>query len=185
MDDGWIVIPNWRRFQHYKNRIPKWIKVYTELTSDPAFLGLAPAERGLLISLWLEYTNSRGLVQVRRGFVTSLARQRFRKGHLKALIDAGFIEVSASKPLAKRKQNASPELLRNSREATSPSNPGTASPQKQLLAAGRRYVADWKGGPSDAFDEGLDELEQLVGARFQQGDRYRLWDEAVDRSRMH
>jgi hypothetical protein len=179
--DGWIVIPHWRRFQHYKDRQPKWIKVYTELMSDPAFRGLTFAQRGLLISLWLEYARSRGAIRIQPGYVTAIAGQRLRNGQLEALIDAGFVEVSASKPLAKRYQNASPELLRNSNrsdDVASPVEGASSSPQKQLLAAGHRFAHDWKGTDSDAFEEGLDELEHLTGARFGAGDRYRLWDQA-------
>ena len=33
MTDGWIVIPNWDKFQHYKDRDPVWIKLYLELNS--------------------------------------------------------------------------------------------------------------------------------------------------------
>lgn len=54
----------------------------------------------------------------------------------------------------------------------------SSSPQKQLLAAGHRFAHDWNGTDSDAFEEGLDELEHLTGARFAAGDRYQLWDEA-------
>jgi len=182
--DGWIVIPNWRRFQHYKNRQPKWIKVYTELMSDPAFRALTLAQRGLLISLWLEYANSRASVTIKPGYVTQIAGQRVRKGQLEALIDAGFIEVSASRPLAERYQAASAELstsyLTKSGDARATAT-GAASPKQQLLAAGRRFAANWNGGTSDAFDAGLDELEEIIGARFQAGDRYRLWDQALER----
>jgi hypothetical protein len=48
----------------------------------------------------------------------------------------------------------------------------------ELLAAGKRFAADWKGGTSDAFDAGLDELERLAGGKLQAGDRYKLWDQA-------
>jgi len=181
--DGWIVIPNWRRFQHYKNRQPKWIKVYTELMSDPAFRALTLAQRGLLISLWLEYANSRASVTIKPGYVTQIAGQRVRKGQLEALIDAGFIEVSASKPLATRYQKASPESTTYSQErddAATPVDGAAASRQQQLLAAAKRYVADWNGGTSDAFDAGLDELEEITGAHLQAGDRYRLWEQALD-----
>jgi len=181
--DGWIVIPNWRRFQHYKDRNPKWIKVYTELMYDPAFLGLTMPQRGLLISLWLEYANSRRSVPEESSKISRMVGQRVRKDTLKALSDAGFIEVSASKPLAKRYQPARPELLRNSKKgdaAATPVDGAAASRQQQLLAAAKRYAADWNGGTSDAFDAGLDELEEITGAHLQAGDRYRLWEQALD-----
>jgi len=103
--DGWIVIPNWRRFQHYRDRQPRWIKVYTELMSDPAFLGLTFAQRGLLISLWLEYARSRRAIRVRAASVSRQLGGRVASAQLEALSDAGFIEVSASKPAGEHASN--------------------------------------------------------------------------------
>lgn len=103
MSDGdWIVIPNWERFQHYRDRRPLWIKVYVSLLDDPDFLGLTDHQRGLLFSLWLLYASSGCQV---RANTASLSRQingRVSSVQLKALSDAGFIELSASRPLAKR-----------------------------------------------------------------------------------
>ena len=39
--------------------------------------------------------------------------------------------------------------------------------------------AYWNGGGSDAFDEGLDELEHLTGARLTATERYDLWDQTL------
>ena len=181
--DRWITIPNWRRFQHYKDRNPKWIKVYTELMSDPAFLALTYAQRGLLMSLWLEYANSRAALRLRAGWTATALGSRVYDAQLEALSDAGFIEVSASKPLAEPEHSARPELsttyLTKSGDARA-SATGAASPQQQLLAAAKRYAASWNGGTSDAFDAGLDELEEITGAHLQAGDRYRLWEQALD-----
>ena len=55
MTDGWIVIPNWDKFQHYKNRGPVWIKLYTELRDRDEWRHLTLAARGLLASIWIEY----------------------------------------------------------------------------------------------------------------------------------
>lgn len=180
------MIPNWRRFQHYKKRNPIWIKVYTELMSDPAFLGLTFAQRGLLISLWLEYARSRrSIIGHTSGVYRALGRH-VTTSQLKTLSDAGFIEISASKPASKRYQSASPELLRNSNSRDDAAAVETATTSRQQLdAAARRFVADWNGGSSDAFDEALDELEQLTGARLKASDRYQLWDQAQAQAQLH
>jgi hypothetical protein len=188
MDDGWIVIPNWRRFQHYKDRNPKWIKVYTELMSDDAFLALSFHQRGVLISLWLEYAAGRRQIIDNTATVSRRLGGRVSRATLEALNDAGFTEVSASSPLAKPEHPASPELLRNSNsgdDAAAPVDGASSSPRKQLLAAGQRFAADWQGTDSDAFEEGLDELEHLYGARFAAGARYNLWDQAISQEQMH
>lgn len=49
----YLWIKNFERFQHYKDRNPPWIKLYTALLSDPEFLKLPEAAQAQLIKLWL------------------------------------------------------------------------------------------------------------------------------------
>lgn len=109
--DGWIVVPNWERFQHYKDRTPPWIKLYLELLHKPEFLDLTFAARGVLMTVWLLYTASDGVLDVSqvRAQCTSKARARHFQGHLEALSDAGFIQFSASRPLAQRQRRGREE----------------------------------------------------------------------------
>jgi len=98
--DLWIVVPRWSEFQHYGDRDPTWIKVYTRLTSDDEWLGLTWAERGLLLGIWLEYARANGEIRTRN--LRGTLGERVFKRHLERLNDAGFIGFSASKPLAIR-----------------------------------------------------------------------------------
>ncbi len=106
-DDLWIVIPNWERFQHYKNRNPTWIKLYTELASDSEWDSLTLPQRGLLVTIWIEYASSRGRVRIEN--VRRRVGISFRNASVEALNHAGFIELSASKPLALCYHGASPD----------------------------------------------------------------------------
>jgi len=186
--DGWIVIPNWARFQHYKDREPAWIKVYTELNSDDKWLDLTCSARGVLVTCWLEYARGRGRLQV--SHMARMAGAGFKHAYLQSLNDAGFINIVASRPPALTYAGAaSPhalarEVLRTSKESASSraKAPAAASAQEQLKAAAQKYAHDWNGGGSDAFDEGLDELEHLTGAHLTPTDRYDLWDSAVNGS---
>ena len=175
-----IEIVGWRRFQHYRTRTPPWIKLYTELLSDDAFLSLSGYLRGLLICLWMEYGRSHCEMDASPTRLSRRLAMTVTRAHLNSLSDAGFIRIGASKPLAKRYGR---EVLRTSKRGDNSGDLGKAaalSPQQQLAAAAKRYVDNWNGGTSDAFDEGLDELEHLTGARLQAGDRYRLWEQALD-----
>jgi hypothetical protein len=98
VSERWIVIPNWDKFQHYKDRNPAWIKLYLDLNTRDEWLGLTDAERGLLVSLWLEYARANGVLSTR--WLHVRLKVRVYKRHLERLSDAGFIELSASKPLA-------------------------------------------------------------------------------------
>jgi hypothetical protein len=46
-------IKNWRKFQHFKNRRPPWIKLYRDLLDDPDWHDLDPAAAKFLVMLWL------------------------------------------------------------------------------------------------------------------------------------
>jgi hypothetical protein len=100
----WIVIPNWDRFQHYKDRRPTWIKLYPELLDDPAYLSLGIGARLLLIELWMMYANSGGQVTDSTATLTRRRNARTLREQLDALNHAGFIQLVASKPLAQRRE---------------------------------------------------------------------------------
>lgn len=108
----WIVIRNWDRFQHYKDRQPPWIKNYTELLHDPAYLELPPGTRSLLHGLWLVYASSRARVPLDTRWITRQLNLRCTMQQLESLNHAGFIEFSASTALADRYQDASASRAR-------------------------------------------------------------------------
>lgn len=97
MSDGWIVVPNWDKFQHYKDRDPAWIKLYKSLSSNPAWCALNPHQQGVLVNIWLEYAASNGQLSV--DVIRKYLGRRFKIRTLESLSDAGFIRLRASKPL--------------------------------------------------------------------------------------
>lgn len=99
--ERWIVIPRWDEFQHpdaARSKVLPWIKTWTRLNSDRDFLDLTYHQRGLLLSLWLEYARAtRQLI----GSTSALSRQlgqRVTTRDLETLNHAGFITLVASKP---------------------------------------------------------------------------------------
>ena len=104
-EERWIVIPSWDRFQHYGNRSPIWIKNYTRLLSSSEYLSLSVRSRGILHGIWLLYASSWGELgasPAQLGRMLGLSEVRTRD--IQRLVDAGFIEVSASKPLAQNRR---------------------------------------------------------------------------------
>jgi hypothetical protein len=103
----YIVIPNWPKFQHYKDRLPPWIKLYLELLHKPEWRRLSLRDRGLLTGIWLAYAEANGRLQVRdvfwmfdsEGCSAGVARV-LRSRCLRRLNHAGFIAFSASTPLS-------------------------------------------------------------------------------------
>ena len=46
-------VKNWRRFQHFKNRRPPWVKLYRDLLDDVEFHALTGDQVKVLVMLWL------------------------------------------------------------------------------------------------------------------------------------
>jgi len=94
--DRWIIIPNWDKFQHGHQRNHPWIRLYLELNSKDEWLSLSTAARGMLTTIWVEYARSGG--HLRGVKAMQLCGKSARSAHLRSLVDAGFIRLSASKP---------------------------------------------------------------------------------------
>jgi hypothetical protein len=162
--DDWILVPRWDEFQHYRDRNPLWIKVYAKLLHNPQWLDLSCASRALLLVIWLLYSQESGQVQVK------MAQRYGGKGvgvqQLKALNHAGFIEFSASKPLAQEKE----------REKETPKPPLTdEAAASELLRRAFEFAAEYQGS-SEAWDQELDSLERQLHARLTVSQRAQLWD---------
>jgi hypothetical protein len=95
-DDPWIIVPNWDKFQHYKDREPTWIKLYLELNSRDDWLDLTDAERGLLALLWVEFARSKGQLKFHK--LPAQTRQKHRRRTLQRLNEAGWVRLSDTKP---------------------------------------------------------------------------------------
>jgi hypothetical protein len=93
---SYIYITGWDKYQHYKNRRPPWIKFYVDLLANDEWLNLSPSNVKLLCTLWmLAATHGDGRVTADERWLTAQAKTP--KGSLKALSDAGFITIRASK----------------------------------------------------------------------------------------
>jgi hypothetical protein len=105
---SWISVTHWRRFQHYDpaKRTPPWIKVYTELMSDDAFVGLSAHLRGILVSVWMEYAAARCQLRADTATLSRRLGVRVTVRDLDSLNHAGFLTIVASKTLADGYQGA-------------------------------------------------------------------------------
>ncbi len=98
--DQWIVIPDWDRFQHYSDREVRWVKCYVSLLSKPEYLRLNPGARAVLHGLWLMYASSHRHIPLDTALLSRQLNLRVSSVQLESLNHAGFIEFSASRPLA-------------------------------------------------------------------------------------
>jgi uncharacterized phage protein (TIGR02220 family) len=96
----YIHIHNWTKYQHHKNRHVPWIKDYGAQMSDDDWRDLTFHQRGLLESLRLEYLRTQGRgIRDTTATLTRRLGQRVLTRDLKALSDAGFIEISSRQDL--------------------------------------------------------------------------------------
>ena len=106
---------NWAIFQHYKNRLPPWIKLHRDLLTDRKFMSLPIASKALAPMLWLLASEEENSI-----FDASFEELQFRlhiskkeyEDGIKPLIDNGFFEV-VSRVLADCLQVATPERDRD------------------------------------------------------------------------
>jgi hypothetical protein len=65
-----LRIKNWKKFQHFKDRCPPWIKMYRDILDDPDWHALDGGSAKVLIGLWLiaseDETHSGKLPELRK-----------------------------------------------------------------------------------------------------------------------
>jgi hypothetical protein len=125
----YLAIRSWRRFQHYHDRRPPWIKVYVEMLDDIELRRLPVTTRLLwdqLLLLAARYDNAIPKENEEIANMTRIPLEAVAKG-IETLLEGGWLrEVSrkppASKALAKRPRNARPET-ETERETNNPPTP--------------------------------------------------------------
>lgn len=109
----------WDRFQHYKDRDVLWVKNYTRLMDDDAYLALTPHCTAILHRLWLVYAKSRCELRNDTAMLSRRLSLKVTTTHLRLLNQAGFIAFVASKSLAERYHDRTPHVLAERREEKS------------------------------------------------------------------
>ena len=109
-----LIPKNWSNHQHYKNRLPPWIKLHRELLNDRSFMCLPLASKAIAPLLWLLASESEtgefsSNIQ-ELSFRLRMTEKEIVEG-LKPLINNGFF-VDASGVLAECQQLATPETER-------------------------------------------------------------------------
>src|ERR1700740_663013 len=55
-------VKNWKKFQHFKDRRPPWIKLYRDLLDDPDWHELSGDEAKALVMIWLVASENDGIL---------------------------------------------------------------------------------------------------------------------------
>jgi hypothetical protein len=162
-----IIRPkNWKKFQHYTDRKPAWIKLHRDLLDDFEYHRLPVASKALAPLLWLLAAEHESALidadHAKLGF--RLRMNEFDVGDaVKPLIDAGFFEVvepSASEVLARPERNGVSE--RETEEETE----GEGDARARRVPRGtktRKKTAAPERTPEDALAEVLSEWRSVEG----------------------
>ncbi len=100
-----LVVVNWGKFQHYKNRNPPWIKFHTSLLDDYDFQRLPGEAKWQLLLLWLIAAKQDNHIPDDREWLASLLHVPPDGLEIEILIDGGWLErrlasTASTKPLA-------------------------------------------------------------------------------------
>ncbi len=105
MMSDYLSVPDFEKWQHYKDRTPPWIKLHRDLLHDYDFNKLLDANKAHLLLIWIlasqlenKIPNDAKFVQQKIGATEPV--------DLKLLIELGFLEAH----VAKRKRVASTPL---------------------------------------------------------------------------
>ena len=101
----------WSEFQHYKDRLPPWIKLHHDLLRDRDFMCLPLASKAIAPLMWLLASESKNGIfdgsMDELMFRLHISDKEYQQG-VKPLIDNGFFTVACG-TLAERLQVAIPE----------------------------------------------------------------------------
>lgn len=159
----YLIVKNWRDFQHYKKRSPPWIKLHRHITEDYAFAALKDACKAHLMLIWVLAAGSEGRIPNDPKFVAKRINAA-ESVDLDAMIAAGFL-LPDGEP----------------QEQPSAAQSGNGSAERaERKAAARRvltYLNEQTGRNYHAVDANLDP----ICARLEEYDEQTLRGVIVDR----
>jgi ribosomal protein L12E/L44/L45/RPP1/RPP2 len=116
-EPAYFQVRHWDRFQHYKDRSPPWIKLYTDLLDNYEFARLQDASKAHLLAIWMLASRNSNRLPLDPVWVGQRI-SALEPVDLDALLSAGFIEAydAASNLLASCQQSATQRRGEESRE---------------------------------------------------------------------
>ena len=165
-------IRNWSRFQHYSNRAPIWIKLYTDMIEDQKgdWAGWTDTERGQIVGIWQLAAKMGNCIPYNDDFVAS---EIMATDKVDLSIYGNHLEVYPSKKECLDSDSARLSMVRcsslslsrssSSESEASPSKYGFAS---NLLRRHSRAVPEkMTNEEANSIIDELKDLKVSVGAR--------------------
>ena len=91
----YIRVKNWKKFQHYKDRCPPWIKLHVNILNDRQFVALDDASQSLLMLLWILASEDDGFIPYDKDDICF----RLRKDEIciNRLVKDGFLALASER----------------------------------------------------------------------------------------
>ncbi len=86
-----LVVANWGKFQHYKNRNPPWIKLHTSLLDDYEFQLLPGEAKWQLLLIWLIAARQDNRIPDDKEWLESLLRVGREDLKVDLLVERGWL----------------------------------------------------------------------------------------------
>jgi len=90
----YFTVKNWDKFQHYKDRLPPWIKLHRELLNNYEFTCLQDASKLHLMLIWLLASQTDNKLPADPQWLKNALHIDIEPD-LEALFNAGFIEIDS------------------------------------------------------------------------------------------
>lgn len=100
----YLRIANWEKYQHYKKRNPRWVKLYIDTFNRPNWISLDDKSKFLLLICLGIGAICDGKIPKCAKTLQKISNLR-RKPDLKPLIDIGFLIPDASTMLYREENN--------------------------------------------------------------------------------
>lgn len=170
-------IRNWRKFQHFKDRSPPWIKLYADLVDDPDWHELDGDSAKGLVMLWMIASKDGGNLPSIRKLSFRLRTTEHAVSALLSRLSKHWLEQDDINPISDRYHDDAPEKRREEKSQRqreilggadiipiSNPEPLPAAPPKttEKVKKASRLPDDWEPEIADikkAYADGLTEDE--------------------------
>jgi hypothetical protein len=173
-----VRIKNWRKFQHFKNRRPPWIKLYRDLLDDPYWHDLRGDTAKHLVMLWLiasEDHDREGKLPEPRALAFMLRIDENQVPKLLRALDHWIYQDDVS-PISERCHDDAPESEESRDRVEGETEKKTGKillPDDWRPSVAHYELAKKKGLPMEAVDEAADEMRSWSLGN---GERRTNWD---------
>lgn len=180
------AVKNWKKFQHFKDRRPPWIKLYRDLLDDREWFKLDPSAAKLLVMLWLIASDNEGLLPELDDMVfrlrtteTELESNLSKLSHWLEQVDITSDITCDINPISARYQDDAPEERREEERAAISPCPDKPKSQKATQLPDNFSVNE--AGTAYAAARGVSipaELEAFRNHHSAKGSTFKDWQAA-------